>query len=98
MNLIERLRADIHEIRTSHPRTGPKAEDVIRWEGTESNPNGWRRLKDLANDVEELLNEHIRLGIPIRENPSDSNAGQSETVGEHQFKVLPSSDNQSSSE
>jgi len=56
-SLRERLRKDVERIRGENDRTGPIAQKTIRWEGCPPNPNGWRLMGDLANDIEELLNE-----------------------------------------
>lgn len=55
--LIERLRKDVERIRGDNDRTGPLSARSLRWEGMPTNPNGWRLLGDLANDIERLLNE-----------------------------------------
>lgn len=51
----QRLRLDIEEIRRTQDRTGKKSERNFRWEGMPDNPNGWRKMGDLADDLEALL-------------------------------------------
>jgi hypothetical protein len=73
-DLIQRLRLDIIEIRTGHPRTGKKTEVPVRWTGQD-----YRRMKDLADDLEELLDGYIGPRDPFREDESDSDAEQPQT-------------------
>lgn len=54
-DIIRKLRLDIEEIRRATHRTGPKVAKPMRWEGPETNPNGWRTFGHLADDVERLL-------------------------------------------
>ncbi len=54
MDLKKRLALDVERIRQTDDRTGKLAERQFRWEGS-SNPNGWRVMADLANDIEEAL-------------------------------------------
>ncbi len=53
-----RLRADVATIRTEGDQTGAKSGRELRWIGV---PQGWRRMGDLANDIEELLEERERM-------------------------------------
>lgn len=62
-DIIVRLRKDIETIRESGDRTGSRSRRNLRWEGME-NPNGWRLMGDLANDVEKLLNLIVRHQQP----------------------------------
>ncbi len=50
--IINRLTQDIQRIRQSNDRTGKLSERVFRWEGE---PHGWRKMGDLADDLEQLL-------------------------------------------
>lgn len=59
----KRLRLDIDNIRTAGDRTGAKDKKPLRWEGCPPNPNGWRLMGDMANDVELLLN--VTRGTPV---------------------------------
>lgn len=56
-DLRTRLLADIADIRAKRERLDPKVKHIFRWEGLPHNPNGWRTLGDLANDIEQLLGE-----------------------------------------
>lgn len=47
--LIERLKLDVIELRAAQDRTGKKALRPLRWEGTKTNPNGYRTFGDLTN-------------------------------------------------
>lgn len=58
--LIQRLKFDIDRIRIANDRTGPMSAHNLRWEGCPPNPNGWRLMGDLANDVEELIQLFMR--------------------------------------
>lgn len=52
-----RLLADVERIRAARDRTGSLSLKPLRWEGTEHNPNGWRLMGDLADDIEALIKE-----------------------------------------
>lgn len=54
--LVADLRADIATIREVRDRTGSMDSRPLRWVGCPPNPNGWRLMGDLANDLETLLN------------------------------------------
>lgn len=66
-----RLRADIVAIQSIKSRTGYKKDVPLRWEGTAINPNGYRRLGDMAGDVEMLLN--LTRGQPTPEHIEECN-------------------------
>ena len=53
--VIRRIKADIADIRKSGDRTGALALKNLRWVGMPENPNGWRTMGDLADDLEEIL-------------------------------------------
>lgn len=53
--LTDRLRLDVKCIRKANDRTGKLAERIFRWVGE---PNGWRKMSDLADDIEQLLKEN----------------------------------------
>lgn len=55
--LIERLKLDVIEICSAHDRTGKKSERPLRWEGTKTNPNGYRTFGDLAKDLDIVIKD-----------------------------------------
>lgn len=60
--LINRIRQDITRIHEAGDRTGPVADRPLRWEGVPANPNGWRRMRDLADDLQ-LIVEYLDRNI-----------------------------------
>ena len=52
--LRERIKLDIDRIRRANDRTGKLSERIFRWIG---DPNGWRTMGDLADDLELLIGE-----------------------------------------
>lgn len=54
-DVMERIKLDIIRIREGQDRTSTIATRHLRWEGAAINPNGWRLMGDLADDLEEIL-------------------------------------------
>lgn len=51
---VARLRLDLDTIDQTRDRTGKLAERNLRWVGE---PNGWRTMGELAQDIELVINK-----------------------------------------
>lgn len=60
--IIERIKLDAVRIRQANDRTDSLATRPFRWEGVLLNPNGWRTLGHLADDLE-LLAEYLEKNL-----------------------------------
>jgi len=60
--LLVRIRMDAKRIREHGDRTGPLENKPLRWEGCTTNPNGWRLMGDLADDLDAIA-EHLERSL-----------------------------------
>jgi hypothetical protein len=81
---IARIKLDIEGIWKKHDRTGALSGRNLRWEGTAANPNGWRTMAHLANDLELILDEPMGETNERRERNGLGQAGPNQEHGNQQ--------------